>query len=148
MSLALAAYFALFQSPVMDAIARWTAVATAKVLTALGTQVSITGTIVGTPTFAYTIVTECTAIGPILLFMAAVVAYPTTLRAKVLGILLGVVSLSAINMVRLVSLFYIGAAFPQQLPLAHYVIWQSAIIISALLLWLFWADRYGHAARA
>ncbi len=147
LALALLVYFRLFGTPFVDAISRWTAASTAQALNALGASVVNTGTVVGSSSFAYSIVAECTAIGPIILFAGAVLAYPATWRSRALGIGIGVVLLSAVNLVRLVSLFYIGAYFPNYLPMAHYLVWQAAIIIFAILLWLFWTDRLTRRSR-
>ena len=141
LAVSLGVYFRLFGTPLVDAVSRWTAMSTGQVLNVLGASVSTTGTIVGSSSFAYNIVAECTAVGPIILFAGAIIAYPTAFRSKMLGIAIGVVSLSVINLVRLVSLFYIGAAFPEYLPMAHFLVWQAAIIIFAILLWLFWVER-------
>ena len=141
LAVALLVYFRLFGTPFVDAVSRWTAASAAQTLNALGASVVNTGTVVGSSSFAYDVVAECTAIGPIILFAGAVLAYPATWRSRAIGIGMGVVLLSAINLVRLVSLFYIGAYFPNYLPMAHYLVWQAAIIIFAILLWLWWADR-------
>ena len=142
LAISLVVYFRLFGTPFVDAVSRWTATSTSQALNALGASVSTSGTVVGSSSFAYTIVAECTAVGPIILFVGAVIAYPATLRGKALGIAIGVVFLTALNLVRLVSLFYIGASFPEYLPMAHYLVWQAAIIIFAILLWLFWVERF------
>ena len=142
LAFSLAVYFRLFGTPFVDIVSGWTATSTSQALNALGASVSTSGTVVGSSSFAYTIVAECTAIGPIILFAGAVIAYPAALRGKLLGIVIGVVSLTALNLVRLVSLFYIGASFPEYLPMAHYLVWQAAIIIFAILLWLFWVERF------
>ena len=146
LALSLAVYFRLFGTPVIDTVSRWTAMSTAQVLNVLGASVSAKGTVVGSSSFAYTVVAECTAIGPIILFIGAVIAYPAALRSKAVGIVMGVVFLSVVNLVRLVSLFYIGSAFPQYLPMAHFLVWQAAIIIFAILFWLFWVERFTRGA--
>lgn len=141
LAIALVAYYNLFGTPIVDTIARWTATSAAGVLNIFGASVSTNGTIVGSSSFAYNIVTECTAIGPVVLFAGAVIAYPSSVRSKLLGIATGVVLLTGLNLVRLVTLFDIGARFPDYLPMAHFVVWQSAIIVFAILLWLFWTER-------
>ena len=148
LGIALVAYFGLFGTPIVDAISRWTAGSTAQVLNLFGASVSTSGTVVGSSTFAYQIVAECTAIGPVILFAGAVVAYPATLKSKLLGIVVGLVVLTGLNLVRLVSLFYIGAVFPAYLPMAHFLVWQAAIIISAIVLWLFWVERFARRSYA
>jgi len=146
LALSLLVYFRLFGTPFVDLVSRWTAASTAQVLNVLGASVSTEGTIVGSSSFAYTVVAECTAIGPIILFAGAVFAYPATIRSKAAGIAMGVVFLTVLNLVRLVSLFYIGSAFPQYLPMAHFLVWQAAIIIFAILFWLFWVERFTRGA--
>ncbi len=90
---ALVVYFELFGTPYMDAVSRWTASSAGATLSMLGTTVSTSGTVVGSSSFAYMVVAECTAIGPLLLFVGAVIAYPGGARAKLVGIALGLVLL-------------------------------------------------------
>ena len=142
LGIALVAYFSLFGTPLVDALSRWTADSTARVLNVFGASVSTNGTVVGSSDFAYQIVAECTAIGPIILFAGAVIAYPASFKSKLLGITIGLVFLTVLNLVRLVSLFYIGAVFPEYLPMAHLLVWQAAIIISAIVAWLFWVEKF------
>ncbi len=148
LGIALVAYFGLFGTPLVDAVSRWTAGSTAHVLNLFGASVSTSGTVVGSSTFAYQIVAECTAIGPVILFAGAVIAYPATLKSKLMGIAIGLVLLTGLNLVRLVSLFYIGAVFPEYLPMAHFLVWQAAIIISAIVMWLFWVERFARRSYA
>lgn len=87
------------------------------------------------------IVAECTAAGPLVLFIGAVAAYPASLRAKGIGALLGLVVVTLVNLVRIMSLFWIGSAYPEYLDMAHLLVWQTAIILLAIELWLFWVER-------
>ena len=73
--------------------------------------------------------------------VGAVIAYPSTVRAKVAGATLGLVTLTALNLVRIMSLFWIGSAYPEYLDMAHLLVWQSAIILLAIVMWLIWAER-------
>ena len=72
-------------------------------------------------------------------------AYPSGARAKALGVALGLFALSGLNVVRIASLFWIGSAYPEYLGLAHLLVWQPAMIVSAVVLWLLWVET---AARA
>ena len=58
----------------------------------------------------------------------------------------GILLLSAVNLVRVISLFWIGSAFPQYLDVAHVLIWQMIVVV--IVLWLVWAERVGHARNA
>ena len=50
-----------------------------------------------------------------------------------------------INLARIMSLFWIGSAYPQYLNVAHLLVWQTAIILLAIVLWLFWIERVAGA---
>ena len=84
-------------------------------LNLLGASTTVDGAIVSSDSFALIIVAECTALGPLVMFTGAVVAYPTSHAAKLKGLLLGLAVLTAVNLVRIVSLFWIGSAHPQYL---------------------------------
>jgi exosortase/archaeosortase family protein len=88
------------------------------------------------------IVTGCTALIPTAIFIAAVLAYPCRIRDKVLGILFGIVAISAVNLVRTVTLFFIGTSFPGFFETAHFLIWQSLVIVISIGLWLLWAQKF------
>lgn len=142
---ALALYFTLLGTPLLDGVNRWTASSSGWVLQGLGSGVTINGTVVGSQDFAYRVVAECTAIGPAVLFVGAIAVYPASLRGKLIGLSGGLAIIALLNLVRMVSLYYIGAYFPQQLDIAHLLIWQGIMVLSVVILWLFWAQRWGHA---
>jgi exosortase H (IPTLxxWG-CTERM-specific) len=121
---------------------RMTANMLAGALWLLGAGGQAAGTIVGSKIFSADIITECTAVFPIMIFLAAVIAYPCAWKKKLLGMALGVPAILFINMVRLVSLFYIGYWFPNWFETAHLLVWQSLIIFFAVLLWLIWAELF------
>ena len=141
LGLALAIYYGFLGSSWIEWVAEWTASWTSHALNLLGTSTRVNGTILASDSFAVNIVAECTAVGPLVLFIGAVVAYPAPLRAKMLGALLGLVVLTLVNLVRIMSLFWIGSAYPQYLDMAHLLVWQTAIILLAIILWLFWVER-------
>ncbi len=145
--LALGVYFGLMGGW-MQVFAGWTARSTVIVLNLMGFGASVDGTILRTGDFAANIVTECTAVGPLIVFLGAIVAYPATLWAKTIGAILGIVVLTGVNLGRIVSLFWIGTSYPQYLNLAHLLVWQTAIIVLAIVLWLFWAERFARARTA
>lgn len=145
LGLALAIYYGYVGSSVVDYVAAWTAQWTSHGLELLGTSTRVDGTILASNSFAVDIVAECTAVGPLVLFVGAIVAYPASLSSKGLGILLGLVALTLINLVRIISLFLIGSAYPEYLDVAHLLVWQTAIILFAIVLWLLWVERLAGA---
>ena len=144
----LAALYALYnKSGPMLALSQFTATATAWFLNLFGEQASVQSTHVTSSRFTMRIIAECTAASSFIIYLAAIVAYPSRLTAKGVGLVMGVFGLFALNQVRTVSLYYVGVAFPDLLEFAHLVMWQSLIVILAIMLWLFWAKRVvGHVS--
>ncbi len=126
----------------------WLSGATAAMLAGalwlLGAGGQTTGTVVTSKIFSAEIITECTAVFPIMIFLAAVIAYPSGWRKKLWGIALGVPAILFVNIIRLVSLFYIGYWFPSVFETAHLLVWQSLIIFFAVLFWLIWVEVFVH----
>ena len=113
-----------------DAATRLNAELTAGALTLLGAGARVDGNLVSTSFFQAEIIFECTAVYPIAMWIAAVLAYPARWRPKLLGIALGVPALMLINVVRLVSLFYIGYWWIEVFDTAHLLIWQSLLVFA------------------
>jgi exosortase/archaeosortase family protein len=148
LALALGVYSGILGGAWIDAVARWTARWSSGMLNAIGFETTVTGTILSSDSFAVNVVTECTSIGPLLLFLGAVAAHRTSLKNKLYGAGLGIVILTGVNLVRIASLFWIGSVWPQHLGIAHLLIWQSAMILLAIVLWLYWADRFADARQS
>ena len=107
-------------------------------LTLLGVPASSDGAIVGADKFSAIIVSECAALEVIILFGAAVLVYPTSIGARLRGLLLGVATLFALNITRIVSLILIGIHYPDWLEDTHLWVWQPAMAIAAIGLWMLW----------
>jgi exosortase H (IPTLxxWG-CTERM-specific) len=122
-----------------DRLNAWTAKLTAWCLAALGAEGRSNGPYVTSNLFGIEVIRECTAVHPLAIFVAAVLAYPCALRPKLAGIVLGTIALVAINQVRLVSLCYVGHWYPQAFETAHLLVWQSLIIFLTVVLWIAWA---------
>lgn len=126
--------------PVEHSVNLWTAKTTAWALRLLGADGRAHGTIVTSSVSTIRIVSECTALYPVVIFVSAVVAFPASWKQKLLA-LLGVPILAFVNLVRIVSLCYIGHWLPNVMDTAHVVVWQSLMIFFTVLLWLLWAAR-------
>lgn len=110
-------------------------------LALLGQDVEMRGTIIESPEFAVNIRNGCNGVETMLIFLAAVLAFPAPWKARAVGLVFGILAIQAVNLVRVVALFYTGAYFPTWFDTSHTVIWQSLVILSGVLLWILWADR-------
>ena len=86
---------------------------------------------------------ECGAIEVMSIFLAAVLAFPTLARKKLLGVLLGLPLLYGLNVLRVTCLFVIGAwdSDGRYLDFAHHYVWQTIYIVFVVIVWLTWV-RY------
>jgi exosortase H (IPTLxxWG-CTERM-specific) len=111
------------------------------VLNLLGQPVTMRGTIIQGPRFAVNIRNGCNGVEAMLIFLAAVLAFPAAWRSRFTGLALGILAIQALNLVRVVSLYLTGVYFPRIFDASHTVIWQSVVILFGVLLWVFWANR-------
>ncbi len=130
--------------PLTAGIARTSAV----VLNAIGEKVSVSGTEIRSGGFAVQIENGCNGVEAALLFGSAVLAFPAPWRGRLYGLVAGFAAIQALNLVRVVSLFWIGAHRPALFSSSHTVLWQSAVVLASVLLFLFWASREQKAAAA
>jgi exosortase H (IPTLxxWG-CTERM-specific) len=107
----------------------------------LGQDVRMQGTIIRGRRFAVNIRNGCNGVEAMLIFLAAVLAFPAPWRARLLGLALGVVAIQVVNLVRVVALYLTGAYFPSWFDASHTVVWQTVVILFSVLLWILWANR-------
>ena len=147
-ALAAAFYYGYLGSGWVGRVSEWTAGVSGLALGLAGTPAVVDGATIASDSFAVIVDAECTAVAPLLLFMGALAAYRSNARARLLGAALGLLALSVLNAVRIASLFWAGSAFPDYLDAAHFLVWQPAMIVAAVLLWLLWAHAAARAANA
>lgn len=109
------------------------------VLGVLGEDIEVADRIVRSPRFSVAIHNGCNGLVTSLVLVAGVLAFPAPSRTKVGGVLLGLAAIQAINLVRVVALFYTGVYLPEFFNESHVVVWQSIVVLSGVALWLLWA---------
>lgn len=112
---------------------------TGLVLDGLGQDVTVAGQSVFSSRFAVEISLGCDGLEVTGLFAAAVLASPVSLRSRLLFLLAGTGVLWVINVLRVVTLFLIGAYFPGALDVMHLDAWPGVLIVLVFVCWLFWA---------
>lgn len=115
-------------------------------LNVIGQDITMNGTAIRNERFAVNIMNGCNGVETMIIFLAAVIAFPAPWKARIAGLILGVLAIQGLNLVRVVSLFLTGAYFPQYFDSSHTVIWQSIVILFGVLLWIFWANRFAAPA--
>lgn len=96
--------------------------------------------------FGVSIEPGCNGIEACIVLSAAVLAFPSRWRQKLTGIFWGCVAVQALNVVRVISLFYIGQWDAAIFDFAHRFLWQGLIMLDVLVVWLVWVRSTTKAA--
>lgn len=83
----------------------------------------------------------CNGVEACLLLFAGVMAYPSSWKAKFWGMLLGFFAIQIVNIVRVISLFYLLLWNKTVFDFAHEYLWQALIMLDVLIVWLLWVRR-------
>ena len=83
----------------------------------------------------------CNGANAVILLWAAILAYPAGHRRKMLGLGAGLAAILPLNLVRLITLFYLGQYHPAIFDFAHLYLWEMLIIIDAIAVFALWARR-------
>ena len=126
-----------FSTPVTTFIA----VQATWILQALGMDVYTRGVTISGEGFSVEILGNCNAIFETMLFLAAISAFPASLKEKALGGVLGTIFIYSLNLVRVVILFLIGVYAPQYFDETHVYVSQTIFIVVVALFWLLWIGK-------
>lgn len=88
-----------------------------------------------------TIEPGCNGVEACIILVAAVLAYPSSWAMKGAGLVLGVVAIQAVNVLRVVTLFYLLAWNQAAFEFAHLYLWQALIMLDVLVVWLLWVRQ-------
>lgn len=130
--------------PVQNAVVLpWTqalAQISASIITLFDSNVTAFGKILQSTTndFAVSIEAGCNGIEAAIVLIAAMIAFPAPWKHRVVGILSGLVAVQLLNILRVISLFYLGQWSMEAFEWAHLYVWQALIMFDVLLVWLVW----------
>ncbi len=124
-----------------------TATVTGFCLKMLGLEAGVSGRIVSLPNFSVEVVGECTGVYEMLIFLAAMTAYPAGWRKKLMGAGLGIPFLYAINIIRMVVITAVGNWSPGTFEFLHLYFWQVAMILIIVATWVLWIEKVVHRER-
>jgi exosortase H (IPTLxxWG-CTERM-specific) len=106
-----------------------------------GSEAHATGTRLSGQGVSFELRNGCNGVWATIIFVSAVLAFPSSLRVKLWGVLLGFCAIFVLNLARVISLYYIVLYYPKLFEGAHIYVWQTVVIGAAVLLWLYWAQR-------
>ena len=87
----------------------------------------------------------CNGINVMILLWSAMLAFPASWSSRGLGLLAGSLVLQVLNMIRFISLFYLGQYSMSWFDFAHGYLWESMLILDTMVLFGLWV---GHASKS
>lgn len=116
--------------------------AVAAVINLFGADATAAGAQVTSPRFSMSIAMGCDGVEASSLFLAGVLAFPTSWRARLIGFALGIPLIHAINLVRLVGLYYAGVYLPSVFEELHVYVAQTIVILLSTAILILWLERF------
>ena len=83
----------------------------------------------------------CNAVNVTLLLWSAMVAFPAAWRPKAMGLVAGSLIIQALNVVRFISLFYLGQYSRTWFDFAHGYLWETLLVLDAMVIFWLWVSR-------
>lgn len=118
-----------------------TAATLSALLDLLGVHTAVNEAVIYLNFIALEVIGECTGIYEIVVFSGCVLAYPASTGKKLAGIAFGIPVVLGFNMVRLISLAFVGLWFPSLFNYVHYYLWQVTLIIIVVFVMLIWIEK-------
>lgn len=142
--LILGGLFALELTPAGQAVVRpWTASLagiSAFLMTLFDPGVISYGNIIQSQANGFGVAIEagCNGIEACIVLAGAMLAFPAPWRHKLLGLMIGIAVVQFVNILRIISLFYLGQWRMDAFEFAHLYLWQGLIMLDVLVVWLIW----------
>lgn len=112
------------------------------VISFCGGKATVDGAVIRAPGgFAIEMKDGCNAVNVTILLWAAVIAFPAGWRMKLFGAAGGMLAIQAVNIVRFISLFYLGQYSVKWFDFAHSYLWESLIVLDTMVIFWFWVNR-------
>lgn len=112
------------------------------ILKITGASVVLTGETLVFPAMHLQIIYECTGGFAMFIFSACVIAYPSSIRSKLLGHLFGIGGVFVISMARLLVLSWAALHARGLFDFIHKYLWQATFILLVLALWVLWVNIF------
>jgi exosortase H (IPTLxxWG-CTERM-specific) len=80
----------------------------------------------------------CNAVNVTILLWSAMLAFPAVWKQKAVGLLAGSLIIQVLNIVRFISLYYIGLYSMSWFDFAHAYLWESLLILDTMVVFWLW----------
>jgi exosortase H (IPTLxxWG-CTERM-specific) len=83
----------------------------------------------------------CNGLEAVIILFSAIFAFPAPMKHKLVGFAIGFIAIQLLNLVRIISLYYLGQWNYTAFEWFHLYLWQALIILDALVVWLIWLRK-------
>ena len=145
----LAAFFywldqtAWFKAVVVTPYAYFSTIVTAKLLFLLGVGCQVSGTSLTLSGSSFVVADSCTGSFVFLLLAAVMIAFPASVKEKLIGLLAGLVTVVSLNLLRTLMIVILASRFSGSFWSLHIIVGQALIIAGTLAVFIWWAQRVG-----
>jgi len=80
----------------------------------------------------------CNGLEAVIILFSAIFAFPAPFKNKIMGFIAGLFAIQLLNLVRIISLYYLGQWNYTAFEWFHLYLWQALIILDALVVWIIW----------
>ncbi len=80
----------------------------------------------------------CNGVEAVICLTAAILAFPAPWLHKLVGLIVGSLAIQVLNIVRIISLFYLLQWDKTVFEWAHLYLWQALIILDAMIIFILW----------
>ena len=88
--------------------------------------------------FAVSIEAGCNGVEAAIILIAGMMAFPSRWKHKLVGIGIGIAAVQVVNLLRIISLYYLGKWNMTVFEFAHLYLWQALIMLDVLVVWMLW----------
>lgn len=113
------------------------------VILGCGGHASVDGAVLRSPagTFAVEMKDGCNGATVTILLCSAMLAFPAGWKSKIIGLTCGGLIIQSLNIVRFISLYYLGQYSVFWFDFAHSYLWESLLVLDTMVVFWIWASR-------
>ena len=89
----------------------------------------------------------CNGVEATIVLVAAILAFPAPWKNRLVGLAVGIAAVQGLNVIRVISLFYLGQWDIDVFEWAHLYVWQALIMLDVLIVWLIWVRTLADGRR-
>jgi exosortase H (IPTLxxWG-CTERM-specific) len=130
------------QLGVINPYTEFLAKAVAAIISLFGGGAVANGALVYSSRYSMDIAMGCDGVEASCLYLAGVLAFPASWRARLIGLAFGVPLIQVINLTRLVGLYYVGMYWPSFAEQIHDYVAQTIVILFSTAILIFWLERF------